>query len=277
MIKQLLVGVLSLSVVGAGGAAVANEVVNPDTSADEAIPVIASESVEAFGQELAQGPEGDPWWAAGTIVELDDFGMTLRTQQGDTYVELGPPDYWQEQGVQLAAGQIVTVMGSISEGMVHAFQVQLEDGQVLRIRTETGQPLWAGGIDNGQGQNAASGDGEHTPDPQAMVDEWITVEGKIIAYQNGNMTLSTLDGELLSFQSGQPRFMASQGVTFQIDDAVSVVGFYAESGEFVVGDITQLETGLRVMLRDPNGRPLWSGSSNNGNGNGNGNGKGQAQ
>ena len=35
------------------------------------------------------------------------------------------------------------------------------------------------------------------------------------------------------------------------------------------GEITQLSTGLRVMLRDPNGRPLWAGpGSGNGNGNG---------
>jgi len=50
----------------------------------------------------------------------------------------------------------------------------------------------------------------------------------------------------------------------------------------MAGEISQLSTGLRVMLRDPNGRPLWagpgsgngnSGSGNSGNGNG-GNGNG---
>jgi hypothetical protein len=37
----------------------------------------------------------------------------------------------------------------------------------------------------------------------------------------------------------------------------------------MAGDITQISTGMRVLLRDPNGRPLWAGpGSGNGNGNG---------
>jgi hypothetical protein len=87
------------------------------------------------------------------------------------------------------------------------------------------------------------------------------------------MTMSTADGELISFQTGQPRFFAEQGVTFQVGDEIQLVGFY-QGDQFSAGEITQLSTGLRVMLRDPNGRPLWAGpGSGNGNGNG-GNGNG---
>jgi hypothetical protein len=79
------------------------------------------------------------------------------------------------------------------------------------------------------------------------------------------MTMGTADGEIIAFQTGQPRFFAEQGVTFQIGDEIIVLGFY-EGEQFMAGEITQVSTGLRVMLRDPNGRPLWAGP---GNGNGN--------
>jgi hypothetical protein len=57
-----------------------------------------------------------------------------------------------------------------------------------------------------------------------------------------------------------------------VGDIVVVVGFY-EGTQFNAGDITQVSTGLRLMLRDPNGRPLWAGP---GNANGQG-GQGQGQ
>ncbi|MFN2280876.1 MAG: hypothetical protein ACK2TZ_03365, partial [Anaerolineales bacterium] len=78
----------------------------------------------------------------------------------------------------------------------------------------------------------------------------------------------TTGGEIITFQTGQPRFFSSQGITFKVGDEIVVVGYYQDS-QFMAGDITQKATGLRVLLRDPNGRPLWAGP---GNGNGNGNG-----
>ena len=119
----------------------------------------------------------------------------------------------------------------------------------------------------------ADGDGERSPEPQAQVDEWVTIEGTLISFDGGNMTISTPEGELVAFQTGQPRFFADQGVTFNVGDEIVVVGFY-ENEQFMAGDITQVATGLRVMLRDPNGRPLWAGPGGNGNSNGKGNGGG---
>ena len=169
-------------------------------------------------------------------------------------------------------------IGTINEGMIHASQVQLADGQTLQVRSETGQPLWSGGATNGQGQGAAAGtaDGSHTPEPRVQVDAWITITGTIMAYQGNSMTVAADDGQLITLQSGQPRFFAAQGVTFQVGDEVIIVGFY-QGDQFMAGDITQVATGLRVLLRDPNGRPLWAGAGNNGNGNGNGGGGGQNQ
>jgi hypothetical protein len=292
MLKKIIIGVLVITVIGAAGAALAYNAFN-----QEAVQASTNPSPLANGQNanisdqvalgqtdvavqdgpLAEGLEGQPWKGVGNIKEVDEYGFDFTTNDGESvYIELGPPDYWQAQDLELSEGQLVMVSGSINDGIVHAISVTFSDGQELTLRTETGQPMWSGGVSQNRGQNAGSGDGDHTPDPQASVDEWITLEGTLMSFQGGNMTLSTADGTLISFQTGQPRFFAGQGVTFQVGDAIRLLGFY-EGEQFMAGEITQTSTGLRVMLRDPNGRPLWAGPGSYGNGGNSrnaGNGKG---
>lgn len=287
MFKKLFIAVLAVTVIGAAVAAAAVRI--------KATPVEAAEQAAGVQQVQDQAqtetaytgpipaenqadPVSKPWTARGTIIGLDEFGLTLQTESsGEIYVELGPPDFWQNQSQQPRIGQEVTIAGTILDGMVHASQVDFLDGDSLSLRAESGQPLWSGGAENSQGQNG-NASGDHTPDPLAQVDEWITVQGSLIAYRNGSMSISTAEGELLVFKTGQPRFFADQGVTFQVGDEVSVLGFYDGNEEFMAGEITQLSTNLRVMLRDPNGRPLWAGPGNgNGNGTGNGGGRGAGQ
>ena len=277
MLKKIIIGVLLVTVIGAGGIALANNIATKESTpvSPTPDPLVTGQGYGAEqpgGQQgepiiAAQGAAGDPWQEAGTIVEIDDYGFHFALQDGETvYIELGPPDYWQNQGIELQVGQSATVNGSINEGMLHASQVTLADGQTLHVRSETGQPLWSGGVTNGNGQNGGDGGGDRIPDPQAQVDEWITIKGTLMSFQGGNMTMDTPEGEIIAFQTGQPRFFAGQNVTFQVGDEIIVVGFY-EDEQFMVGDITQVATGLRVMLRDPNGRPLWAGPGGNGNGN----------
>jgi hypothetical protein len=291
MLKKVLIGLLVVTVIGASGAAIAYNVAQKDSVAAAATPEPLQQnqgSGNGYGQQggsaqvqqgepgqAAEGFEGEPWSESGTISEIDDYGFSLSYQDGqEAYVELGPPDYWQNQGVDLQVGQPVTVNGSINEGMIHASTVVLDSGQTLQIRSDTGQPLWSGGVDNNRGQQSGSVDGDRIPDPQAQVDEWVTIEGTLMSFQGGTMTMSTSDGEIISFQTGQPRFFAEQGITFQVGDEIIVLGFY-ENDQFSAGEITQVSTNLRVMLRDPNGRPLWAGpGSGNGGGNGGGNGSG---
>lgn len=275
MLKKIIMSILLISVAGASGAAIASQAVTSEETNVSPTPILTSQSQGNLGEPMVVSQEfvEDPFTATGTITKLDSYGLNLRLTNGETiYVELGPPEYWQSQKTKLQIGLEVTIEGIENSGMIHASQVILADGQTLQLREELGQPLWSGGIDNGSGQNDISGDGERIPDPQAQIDEWITISGTLVAIQGGRMTISTPDGELLTFQTGQPQFFAEQGVTFNVGDEVMVVGSYIGS-EFVIGDITQVETGLRVMLRDPNGRPLWGGPGKS-NGNGNGNGQG---
>jgi hypothetical protein len=280
MLKKIMISVLVITVLGAAGAALAYNAYNQESAAaatnlsplaNQQDANLQADQPDAAiqGDPVAQGLEGEAWEATGNITALDDYGFKFTTANGENvYVELGPPDYWQQQDVELTDGQLVMVAGSLNDGIVHAETVTLPDGQILAIRTETGQPMWSGGVSNSRGQNGQSADGSHTQDPQAVVDEWITLTGTLMSYQQGTMTMSTTDGELITFQTGQPRFFSEQGVTFQVGDEIRLVGFY-QGEQFSAGEITQLSTGLRVMLRDPNGRPLWAGpGSGNGNGNG---------
>jgi hypothetical protein len=285
MLKKIIISVLVISVLGAAGAALAYNAYNQESAAaatnlnplanqQDANLQADQPDASVQGEPVAQGLTGEAWEATGNITAMDDYGFEFTTASGENvYVELGPPDYWQQQDVELTDGQLIMVAGSINDGIVHAVTVTLGDGQELAIRTETGQPMWSGGVSNSRGQNGQSADGNHIPDPKAVVDEWITLTGTLVSFQGGSMTMSTADGELIAFQTGQPRFFAEQGVTFQVGDEIQLVGFY-QGEQFSAGEITQLSTGLRVMLRDPNGRPLWAGpGSGNGNGNG-GNGNG---
>ncbi len=288
MFKKIAIGLLVLTVLGAGGAAVAYQASTAEAE-PELQDVVAEEQAhgnsvqgqqgESQGQQgeaqgnaemVAEGALGEPWMETGIIAAIEDAGIQLSLENGETaFVELGPPDFWTTQGVTLEVGQTVSVDGSDNEGMIHATTLTTEDGQTLQLRNENGQPMWSGGTSGEQGQN-----GQGNSEGQMQVDEWITVEGTLMSFQGGNMTMSTVEGEILSFKTGQPRFFAEQGITFQVGDEIIVVGFY-QGEEFQAGDITQVATELRVMLRDPNGRPLWAGAGNSGSGGGGGNGKGQ--
>ncbi|MBT3315634.1 MAG: hypothetical protein HN390_13580 [Anaerolineae bacterium] len=281
MFKKMAIGLLLATVLGVSGAAAAYQASTVEES--EVLATRESVALEQGqgngnmeqGQQgeaqqgaqamVAEGSQGEPWMETGVITEIDDTGFLFSLQSGESvYVELGPADYWQNQAVVLEVGQSVTVDGSINEDMIHATAVLTSDGQVLQVRSDTGQPLWSGGADNAQGKNGNNGEG--TGESQIQIDEWVTLEGSLMSFQGGNMTMSALDGEIIAFQTGQPRFFAEQGVTFQVGDEIIVVGYY-QNDQFTAGDITQVATGDLVMLRDPNGRPLWAGP---GNGNGNG-------
>ncbi len=223
--------------------------------------------------QLSTENVGDIWQATGTITILDDFGMTIATDEGEFYVELGPPTYWQVQGVPLAVDSVVTVAGFNNEGQIHARVVTLGEQQLV-IRTETGQPLWSGGVDNAGGANhTTTVDGTVQPagtgqtEFQVAADDWVTITGTISAVTNGGLTVQTPEGDLLSLQLGRPDFWQSQQITLAVGDPVEILGFWSGT-QFMVGDITKTLTGEHIILRDPNGRQLWGGPGRNGASNG---------
>ena len=96
--------------------------------------------------------------------------------------------------------------------------------------------------------------------PQADVqpEEWITVQGTVVSVADDLVEIQTTTDEVIPFE-GQPlRFAVGQGFIPKVDDAVAISGF-DEDGEFKIGQVTNLSSGVSVTLRDASGRPGWAG------------------
>jgi len=120
------------------------------------------------------------------------------------------------------------------------------------------------GYRGGQGATTPNGaaDASGVPQPQANVEEWLTLTGVVSSVDQTSLTLISDDGQSLTLELGQPRFWTSQGVELQAGDAIEVLGFEANEGYglvFQTASITRLSDGATLQLRDADGRPLWAG------------------
>lgn len=304
MLQKIVILVLSLTVVGAVGVGVyeanqddtdeAADVLHDGTSTDVVSEVLDStENEEKFEAQLGaptEEPQVDPtatatgpimkgqtdtsalttepvqqmaaaenvgavWEGSGIITSLNDYGFTL---DNTNYVELGPPDFWQAQGVELFVGSFVQVSGFDNGEQIHARVVTVNQEQIT-IRTASGQPLWAGGVNNTNGQDESHEDGNNVP-----ISEWESYAGTLNIQGNNNLTLWLSDGTIIDLQMGQPRFWQGQEIEITSGMDVTVMGYW-QTTSFRVGTLTIDETGERLMILDPNGRPLWAGPGGNGN------------
>jgi hypothetical protein len=274
MFKIIAGGMLVLTIIGAAGVAVYDSS-KPDPVAAQLAPVIASTpaaepaqvvdgaaqvqpgsdtGVQAQTQSLAS-EGGAPWMASGVVASLDasGFEMVVDGTKNSVYVELGPATYWQSQGVALNAAEPVSVTGFAQDGMYHAAAVTKSDGTQILVRDAvSGQPLWSGGAAGGQSAGAS------TTEVQVTADQWYTVDGVVTGFAQNSLTVETTDGQVLTLQLGRSGFADGQGVAFAVGDQVQVIG-YDNIGQFRAGEIDNLTQGGRLMLLDPNGRPLWAG------------------
>jgi hypothetical protein len=278
MFKVIAIGMLVMTIVGAAGIAVYDSskpepiraqnslAVTPTVAVSDPAPV--AENANQNRQDSSLGapsqPQtsevGTPWAASGAIASVDDFGFELAVGGSSEiiYVELGPATYWQAQGMTLNPGESVMVVGFTQDGLYHAAVVTKTDGSQLTVRdTTSGQPLWSGGVIGGQ--NASS----QTSQTQVSAVNWITVEGVVTAVAQNSLTIQTTEAATLTVQLGRPGFAAEQGVSFAVGDQVRVIG-YDNAGQFRAGEIDNLTQSGRLMLLDPNGRPLWAGPGSGG-------------
>jgi hypothetical protein len=72
----------------------------------------------------------------------------------------------------------------------------------------------------------------------------------------------TTDGKEIRLVVGPSWYLDSQGLTFAAGDAVTVTGWYEADGDLAVASVAT--GGKTITLRDADGRPLWSGTSNRG-------------
>jgi hypothetical protein len=92
----------------------------------------------------------------GTVISYDQMGLSLALDDGTAlYIQLGNSRYNQSIGFAPQVGEGITVYGFIGDqGLFSAISVTLDsNGQVYAFRSETGQPMWAGGNGKGNGGN----------------------------------------------------------------------------------------------------------------------------
>jgi hypothetical protein len=125
------------------------------------------------------------------------------------------------------------------------------------------------GQGNGQGQGQRGGNSQGQGQGTPVQHTWITLKGTVAAFDGQQtLTVDTAERGQLDLWLGRVGYASQQGVTFNADDSVTILGFDGTNGQFQAGEITNDATGQTLYLRDPNGRPLWAGQ---------GNGQGQSQ
>ena len=118
---------------------------------------------------------------------------------------------------------------------------------------------------NGSG-NGGQGQGWRRQDNQQVVaqeaPERVTLEGVVLQAPAAgvDLILETAEGENL-IGTG-PGYLGDQGFVLIVGDSISVSGSW-ENEEFKAMEITNLNNGETITLRDEWGRPMWSGAGRN--------------
>jgi len=116
----------------------------------------------------------------------------------------------------------------------------------------------------GQGGNGrGAGSERQYPNYQVAPEAWETHEGTVVQVPEPGveMVIQTAEGGELVIGTG-PLDLAGQGFVLQVGEPVQVRGYW-EDGEFKATQLTRLNTGQTVALRDDSGRPVWAGGGRN--------------
>ena len=154
------------------------------------------------------------------------------------------------------AGAAVGAQGAQSaQGQGRGYGAQTERTQAEQTLAERAQGSQGQG---GQGQRGQGQGGSlnGTGEPQAEVEEWVTVEG--IVLETAELVVETEAGEMVQVGMGPSHYREAQGFALSEGDRVRVSGYW-EDGEFKAGEVENLSTGETITLRDAYGRPMWSG------------------
>ena len=220
----------------------------------------------------------------GTVLLSPETGgdLVIVTDEGEEITVGTGPSYMQEAGFALQAGERVQVLGYWEDNELKAAQLtRLQDGQMLTLRDELGRPAWSGAGSraigqekaevaaarggsawtrgsgyNGEGYPEATGYGEGTG--LAEVSEWVELSGTVTSVDASLMAVAMDNGMLVEMEGRPWTFAQEQGFAAAAGDGVMLTGFY-ENGEFEVGKLQNLTTGLSIAIRGETGRPLWAG------------------
>jgi hypothetical protein len=86
--------------------------------------------------------------------------------------------------------------------------------------------------------------------------EWQSIEGTVV--ETTELVIETLSEQRIQVGLGPSHYREAQGFALNIGDQVRISGYW-EGDEFKAGQVENLETGVRITLRDASGRPMWAG------------------
>ena len=133
---------------------------------------------------------------------------------------------------------------------------QTQDTEIIRGQGQS-QGTNGGNQDLGNAGNANDTRGQGNDSYSTSID-WETITG-VVLISDSELTVDTGSGELL-VGLGQSWYREEQGFKVDVGDEVSVEG-YEEEGEFKAAVVENLTLGTSIVLRDPSGRPMWSGQN----------------
>jgi len=80
----------------------------------------------------------------GTVLNLERELM-IETEESLMSLHIGPPWYWEEEGIDLDPGDTVVIAGFFDQESFEVGRIEnLNSGESVTMRDETGRPLWAG-------------------------------------------------------------------------------------------------------------------------------------
>ncbi|GAB4481372.1 MAG: hypothetical protein Kow0088_23560 [Anaerolineales bacterium] len=124
-------------------------------------------------------------------------------------------------------------------------------------------PAQGGGNGNGNryGNRSNNPSGvQSTPNPQADLTQSVTVQGVVVKYEYGTLTLQTDTGELVAIQLGNQNYLRQINFVPVVGESLSLVAFPGDQGLLTAVSVTRLSDGSVYQLRDSSiGRPLWTG------------------
>ena len=123
-----------------------------------------------------------------------------------------------------------------------------------------GQSRGSQGQGGGYGRSAGAAVG--TGSAYAVPSEaWTVYEGTVVQAPGAgvDLVIATDDGEEITIGTG-PSHMAAQGFVLQAGERVQAQGYWEDGIEFKAAQITRLQDGASIALRDQLGRPAWAGN-----------------
>jgi len=119
------------------------------------------------------------------------------------------------------------------------------------------------GFGAGLGGQPDGAPADGTGDGLTDVDEWITTTGVVESVASDVWVITLEDGSVLELDRRTLSYITEQGFTVNPGDTLILTGFY-DDGIFEIGQVKDLTTGDSTLVRDDDGRPLWSGGRRGG-------------